>query len=532
MKKFLLTLACLLSFGSIALADDVKSFEPTTEYKTINELQEAGKFSIVNKADGKALFGSNAQNLAYDVYTKAYVSTNSGYMWRLDDAGGDGYYLQLIDSKGLDYNCWGMGGVLNSQGEPQGWGCSFILGKSDKRGQDIKDGAVWKLEYNTEKGGWTLFNLGTEMYQVAGNGPANSTDPVYFQFCKVEEVTITNPIEKGTYDATDAKLLRSSGVTNSNVTLSWTEGIDLGAYQYIVINMGQNTMENGDTGELYIVDGNGTRIAGDAYGEAYQNMWFGSWNHQYTCCIDLEKLRIDHMFNIHDIRELCVPIKDNASVIVNTIYATNVKANTVNRWNNPNDEGTYRVLEDKLEAGKYGTVCLPYEASYSGVSIYEIAGLTEEGIELSEVTGLMEAGKAYFYQVNEPLNPTSADTKIRAFFYQATAATVTEPKASNGLVGTFAATNAPMDSYVLSNNKFYKVDSDVNVAANKAYLDIDEISTNNAGVKAIAFENATAIKNIEKALNSDKIYDMNGREVKSIQKGGMYIMGGMKVLVK
>lgn len=519
MKKILLSLVCLLSFGSIAMADDIKSLEPTTEYTTIEELQTAGTFAIVNKAEGKVMYGPDAQNMAYDTYTNGFKSTVSGYEWRLVEDGNGNYMFQLVKPNGDDYGPWGgTVGLLNSQGAT-GW-CSFILGKD----QDIPNGSSFQIEYSSVEGGWSIKNVGTELYKGFNGGTCNASTPSYWQFCKVEEVIIPNPIAKGTYDATDAKIFRQSGEATSNVTLSWTEGIDLGAYQYIVINMGQNTMENGSTGEISIKDGNGITIKGDGYGEAYQNLWFGTWNHQYTCCIDLEKLRTEQQFNLHDIRELNIPV--SAPVIMNTIYATNAKANTVNRWSNPNDEGTYRILEDKLEAGKFGTVCLPYKASYSGVSIYQIASASTDYITLEEVTGLMESGKAYFYQVNEPLNPTHADTKIRAFFYKAeTADEAVAPVANNGLIGTFADNgNVPNNAYILSGNKLYKVDSEVPFAANKAYLDLTAVINKGSEAKTVDIDidaEATAIETLNALTtgNVEAIYGANGAKQNGLQKG-------------
>ncbi len=184
MKKFfsMISLLCLTAVSAFAGI----TYEPETEYTSLGDL-EGKTFAIVNKAEGKALFGSNAQNLGYDVYATAFQSTNSGYLWKaVLDAEANAYYLQLVTPAGADYNCWGMGGVLNSQGEPQGWACSFILGTNNQKGQDIPNGALYELEYTAE--GWTIKNVGTGMYQPYSNGPANSTEVTYWAFCSLKEV--------------------------------------------------------------------------------------------------------------------------------------------------------------------------------------------------------------------------------------------------------------------------------------------------------------------------------------------------------
>ena len=166
---------------------------PTTTvgeaYKSVAEL-DGISFAIVNTADGKALHGSNNQNLAYSEYSAAFSSGNTGYMWKLvsvpsdaDEAIQGCYYLQLITPKGENYNCWGMGGYLNSQ--PATGGCSFILGLNNQHGQDGANLAVYDIQY-VEDLGFVLKNIGTGMYQGYNNLPANSADPVYWTFAPVE----------------------------------------------------------------------------------------------------------------------------------------------------------------------------------------------------------------------------------------------------------------------------------------------------------------------------------------------------------
>lgn len=149
-------------------------------------------FAIVNKETGKALFGSGAQNLAYDELSKAFVETNSGYYFKLaapsadasDESIASCYLLRLVTPAGEDYNLWGNNGCcLNSQ--PADGGCSFILGLSDKNGQDIKNGAVFDIQYVDGKG-FTLLNKGTGKY-LNDNAPAKYDEPVYWTFCTLKK---------------------------------------------------------------------------------------------------------------------------------------------------------------------------------------------------------------------------------------------------------------------------------------------------------------------------------------------------------
>lgn len=172
----------------VANAATAPTFQLGEEFKSVAAL-DGKTFAIVNQAEEKALFGSNNQNLGYDVYSNAFVATNSGYLWKLvslaDNADEEirGYYLlQLVTPAGADYNCWGMGGVLNSQ--PTTGSVSFILGlKGAQMGQDIKNGAVYDVQY-VEGQGFSLKNIGTGLYQGANTAPAKNEEPTYWSFFK------------------------------------------------------------------------------------------------------------------------------------------------------------------------------------------------------------------------------------------------------------------------------------------------------------------------------------------------------------
>ena len=148
-------------------------------------------FAIVDKAAEKALFGSNNQNLAFDAYSSAFVTTNSGYTWQLEslaeneDETVHGYYLlHLVAPNGtpVPTSDW-EGKYLNSQ-DKGGW-CCFNLGiKAKKLGQDIDYGAVWDVQF-VEGKGFSLKNIGTGLYKGADGGTANKEEAAYFAFAPV-----------------------------------------------------------------------------------------------------------------------------------------------------------------------------------------------------------------------------------------------------------------------------------------------------------------------------------------------------------
>ena len=143
-------------------------------------------FAIVNEAEGKALYGSDNQNLQYGDYAEAFDDGNSGYHYKLVKSSvANAWLLRLVTPDGSDYSIWGSPGYLNSQ-PTDGW-CSFILGLNNQNGQDIKNGALWDIQYEEGKG-FSLKNLGTGLY-LHDASPAKYDTPVYFTFCTTELTT-------------------------------------------------------------------------------------------------------------------------------------------------------------------------------------------------------------------------------------------------------------------------------------------------------------------------------------------------------
>ena len=107
----------------------------------------------------------------------------------------------------------------------------------------------------------------------------------------------------------------------------------------------------------------------------------------------------------------------------------------------------------------------------------------------------------------------------------------------NNLVGTYTQIAAPNGSYILQKQDkvgFYQVDTDVaqpNIPANRAYLTVP--ASDGESVKAFYLgDMETAIKSVFDGIANGDIYDLNGRKVQKLQKGGLYIVNGKKVIVK
>lgn len=170
-------------------------------------------------------------------------------------------------------------------------------------------------------------------------------------------------------------------------------------------------------------------------------------------------------------------------------------------------------------AAGWGTTILPFGGVEipAGVKAYSCAAVESNGTTLTLVeVSALEANKPYIIEGawNETLTGDA----------QGTALTYTVGL----LTGVYAATLAPVDSYVLQKNgdkvAFYQVETgeQPTVGANRAYLTY-EAPAGDAKARAFFFEgdDATAIATIS-ALTSgevEAIYTIGGARVNSLQKG-------------
>lgn len=183
-------------------------------------------------------------------------------------------------------------------------------------------------------------------------------------------------------------------------------------------------------------------------------------------------------------------------------------------------------VELAVSDAKYATFIAPFDAELpTGVKAYTVTGINADNTVVMEEQAAIVANTPVVLfsesEVSEKLEGVS----------QATEDTYT--------VGLLTGVFAPVqitEGYVLQNSleegvAFYVVEPTfaMTVPANRAYLTVP--STTDA--KVISFgDEATAIKVVGTLTSGNaKIYDINGRELKSLQKG-VNIVNGVKVLVK
>ena len=184
------------SVWQTSFAVKVSKFE-ISGMKSMNSLSEIVEdyFAILNKESQKLFYGSDNQNLGYDDANTVVNNKNiNGYMFKAEPlAGRDGcYLLRLITLSGSEYSVWGSPGYLNGYSTVAD--CSFILGLNNQNGQDVKDGAVWEINYENGKG-FTLKNMYTGKY-LRDNASANSEAPVYMDFLKVGGTAGINAVQR------------------------------------------------------------------------------------------------------------------------------------------------------------------------------------------------------------------------------------------------------------------------------------------------------------------------------------------------
>ncbi|MBE6265440.1 MAG: glycoside hydrolase family 5 protein [Prevotella ruminicola] len=169
-----------------------------TSMSSLSEIVE-DHFAMLNKESQKLFYGSDAQNLGYDDANMVINNKNiNGYMFKAEPISGrEGcFLLRLITLSGSEYSIWGSPGYLNGYSTVAD--CSFILGLNNQYGQDVKDGAVWEINYENGKG-FTLKNMYTGKY-LRDNASASSEAPVYMDFLKVGGTAGVNAVQRDIND--------------------------------------------------------------------------------------------------------------------------------------------------------------------------------------------------------------------------------------------------------------------------------------------------------------------------------------------
>ncbi len=541
------------------------------EFTSLEDITDGTKFVIGDGTNVMYWIGGNVDQQKADV---KIVPSDAYYYYVLEKVDGldtdgdnvaedDNYRIRIENASGTAYpHPWGHGPYLNYSIYGHLWASSCA---SEQYGGDGQYFAIWKVAYS-EGNGFTLLNVGatdrsdppvkiTRYAKVGGT----SADVTYLKFYKsIDYTNITMyPANDDIFALSKATGYDAATGEGTNIEWNFETPVDLSNWKYLII-----AMENGCADkslEISLKDNFGTTVKGEDYVGANAgtgpNLWFSRYNHQNIACINLDYVKENVLgsnteaLDIKNFKSLKIPGTTKPSVVYLSNY-DNPNLLSTNRWS-CYKEGNLKREYVKSQVGKFGTICLPYKASCAGAEIYSIESNNGSGISLTKVTGLMEAGKPYFYKACDMVGKDNGGNEenpvdihnvnfFRADFDNYDAA---KPITNNGLVGTFTNTTAPQGEnyYVLSKNELYQVDSDVPVDANKAYVDLSKITNSSSSAKSrvsIDFEGgqATGIAAIENndavnAITNAAIYNLNGQRVMNPTRG-IYIVNGKKLFIK
>ena len=192
----------------------------------------------------------------------------------------------------------------------------------------------------------------------------------------------------------------------------------------------------------------------------------------------------------------------------------------------------FQGYELEIAAGEYATYYKD-EALYVEDEDAKLYTITTVGNETATATELTVAA------ANTPLlvknNAAEAKTILLIPTITATPDDVTPYEGFKGTLEAtqIAASTATQNNYALNGKEFVWVMDAIDIAANRAWLEIPATTTNSRAL-TIVFGDVTGLTtaNIAKAMNGDW-YDLNGRKLQAAPtKKGVYILNGKKVVVK
>ena len=203
-----------------------------------------------------------------------------------------------------------------------------------------------------------------------------------------------------------------------------------------------------------------------------------------------------------------------------------------------NEEFAFKLASEntvslKFSSVGWATLILPFDAELpNGVKAYSCCEADGETLKLTEAT-YIKANAPYLMNGYEGTHVFSGYGMAEKDSY-----------AEGLFTGTYVdyQTTANSNTYVLQNINgevaFYLVGKDAQpmVKPNRIYMTYE--STNGAAAPRFSFgrgEGTTSVENMEPTANSQQpivVYDLMGRKVTTMEKGGMYIVNGKKVVIK
>lgn len=180
------------------------------------------------------------------------------------------------------------------------------------------------------------------------------------------------------------------------------------------------------------------------------------------------------------------------------------------------------ILRSSVAAGKFGTVCWPKSMiSVTGATLYDIEKKDGSSITLIEHTGTVAAGMPCLFEAE------GGDIEAVCKGEE-----VISPLSNNGLYGTFEPMNAGTltGKFFIQNNVVQACSEEATLAANRAYIILEEIATNESPALGcrrtlgIPRETATRLKTITELKDIDLVL-INGN-IYILRNGEKYTLNG------
>ena len=175
-----------------------------------------------------------------------------------------------------------------------------------------------------------------------------------------------------------------------------------------------------------------------------------------------------------------------------------------------------------VTADKWGTLCLPYDATVTGATLYTFKGVDDTDaptVAYFEEAASVEAGKPYFFKAKgETLTATYTSAEAQA------------ASSANGAVGTLTDIDVAEGKYLLSDNKLVKCGTGCTLAANRVYVDMTAVSVySGGGAVKMGVDLTDGISVVDAQSANATVFDLSGRRVVKPTKG-LYIVNGKKVV--
>ena len=177
-----------------------------------------------------------------------------------------------------------------------------------------------------------------------------------------------------------------------------------------------------------------------------------------------------------------------------------------------------------VTADKWGTLCLPYDATVTGATLYTFEGVDDidaPTVAYFEEAASVEAGKPYFFKA-------TGETLTATY----TSGVAQEAGSAKGAVGTLEDMDVAEGKYLLSNNELVKCGTGCTLAANRVYVDMSEASVySGGGAVKMGVDLTDGISVVDAQSANATAFDLSGRRVVKPTKG-LYIVNGKKVVIK